>query len=309
MPTVPGNDDAVSHILDTLQRGINVVLEFGQHDRPVQYMLVANILTRRLHDIYREMTEKAMGDNNQRKPQPLVITIEEAHKFLSPHLAGQTIFGTIAREMRKYNVTLLIVDQRPSGIDDEVLSQVLRLTWEACLHIDWTRVAAWPAFLACKVGRARIEAARCDDWLSRRERVRRRCFQVELARREQLEHRSLTAGERTAVANAVAPSSPRVDWAKALLASRHPSTVAEVPDVVDGTTVEDQVEAHDLEAIRVRCLRDWLGIVAAQNEELAADLPRWSQQSELADRDLPARLARRVEPYKPLLLAMLGEAV
>ena len=26
--------------------------------------------------------------------------------------------------MRKYNVTLLIVDQRPSGIDDEVLSQI-----------------------------------------------------------------------------------------------------------------------------------------------------------------------------------------
>ena len=26
--------------------------------------------------------------------------------------------------MRKYNVTLLIVDQRPSGIDDEVMSQV-----------------------------------------------------------------------------------------------------------------------------------------------------------------------------------------
>ena len=31
---------------------------------------------------------------------------------------------TIARELRKYNVTLLIVDQRPSGIDSEVLSQV-----------------------------------------------------------------------------------------------------------------------------------------------------------------------------------------
>src|SRR5579884_3584930 len=123
VPGVPGNDDAVQHILDTLQSGRNVVLEFGQHDRPVQYMLVANILTRRLHHIYVEMTERAMGDDAP-KPRPLVITIEEAHKFLSPHLAGQTIFGTIAREMRKYNVTLLIVDQRPSGIDDEVLSQV-----------------------------------------------------------------------------------------------------------------------------------------------------------------------------------------
>ena len=35
-----------------------------------------------------------------------------------------TIVGTIAREMRKYFVTLLIVDQRPSGIDAEVMSQV-----------------------------------------------------------------------------------------------------------------------------------------------------------------------------------------
>ena len=36
----------------------------------------------------------------------------------------QTIFGTIAREMRKYYVSLLVVDQRPSSIDDEVLSQI-----------------------------------------------------------------------------------------------------------------------------------------------------------------------------------------
>ncbi len=53
-----------------------------------------------------------------------MITIEEAHKFLSPDVSGQTIFGTIAREMRKYHVTLMIIDQRPSGIDSEVLSQI-----------------------------------------------------------------------------------------------------------------------------------------------------------------------------------------
>ncbi len=70
-----------------------------------------------------ERKERASGDNSQ-EPRPLVITIEEAHKFLTPGVASQTIFGTIAREMRKYNVTLLIVDQRPSGIDDEVMSQL-----------------------------------------------------------------------------------------------------------------------------------------------------------------------------------------
>ena len=53
-----------------------------------------------------------------------MIVLEEAHKFLAPAVARQTIFGTIAREMRKYSVTLLVVDQRPSGIDAEVLSQL-----------------------------------------------------------------------------------------------------------------------------------------------------------------------------------------
>jgi len=53
-----------------------------------------------------------------------MITIEEAHKFLNPAIARQTIFGQIAREMRKYHVTLMVIDQRPSGIDSEVMSQI-----------------------------------------------------------------------------------------------------------------------------------------------------------------------------------------
>jgi len=53
-----------------------------------------------------------------------MIVIEEAHKFLDPMVADQTIFGIIARELRKYKVTLLVVDQRPSGIDEEVMSQI-----------------------------------------------------------------------------------------------------------------------------------------------------------------------------------------
>jgi DNA helicase HerA-like ATPase len=58
------------------------------------------------------------------QPRPLMITVEEAHKFLNPTVARQTIFGQIARELRKYNVTLMVIDQRPSGIDPEVMSQL-----------------------------------------------------------------------------------------------------------------------------------------------------------------------------------------
>ncbi|MBA7625093.1 hypothetical protein ES703_32514 [subsurface metagenome] len=120
-PHAPTN--AVMCVLDHLDRGMNVVLEFGRYRDITAYVLVANMLARRIYAQYQERMEKAMGEDTAR-PTPLVITIEEAHKFLNPEVASNTIFGTIAREMRKYNVTLLVIDQRPSGIDDEVMSQI-----------------------------------------------------------------------------------------------------------------------------------------------------------------------------------------
>ena len=119
-----GEHDSVRQILKYLERGMHVVLEFGRYGSSLAaYILVANLLTRRIHERYVHLKERASGDEGK-EPRPVVITIEEAHKFLTPDVAGQTIFGTIAREMRKYNVTLLVVDQRPSGIDEEVMSQL-----------------------------------------------------------------------------------------------------------------------------------------------------------------------------------------
>jgi DNA helicase HerA-like ATPase len=120
----PSEQSSVQTILGYLEKGRNVVLEFGRHaDDLTAYIFVANLLTRRIHERYRQQTEEAMGESAQ-EPIHLMITIEEAHKFLNPAVAGQTVFGQIAREMRKYNVTLLVVDQRPSAIDGEVMSQV-----------------------------------------------------------------------------------------------------------------------------------------------------------------------------------------
>ncbi len=128
VPKAP--DDAVRRILEYLDRGKHVVLEFGRYGNDLAaYILVANLLTRRIHQQYVQRTEEAMGERS-REPRPLVITIEEAHRFLTPAVASQTIFGTIAREMRKFKVALLVVDQRPSGIDGEVMSQLgTRMTY------------------------------------------------------------------------------------------------------------------------------------------------------------------------------------
>lgn len=120
----PEPDSAVRRVLDYLQASRHVVLEFGRYnDDLTAYVLVANLLTRRIYADYRARTERALASNAP-SPSPLVITIEEAHKYLTAGVAEQTIFGTIAREMRKYSVTLLVVDQRPSGIDEEVRSQL-----------------------------------------------------------------------------------------------------------------------------------------------------------------------------------------
>lgn len=117
-------DDSVDRILKHLDARTHIVLEFGRYGNMLDaYIFVANFLTRRLHQKYVEKKENAFG-NKAVEPTPLVITIEEAHKFLDPQIASHTIFGTIARELRKYNVTLFIVDQRPSQIDQEVMSQI-----------------------------------------------------------------------------------------------------------------------------------------------------------------------------------------
>ena len=117
--------DAIDRIMEYIDRGIHIVLEFGRQTSMLCYLLVANIIARRIHEEYVKKSERYYATQKpEDQPRQLVLTIEEAHKFLNPVAAKQTIFGAIAREMRKYFVSLLVVDQRPSGIDEEVLSQI-----------------------------------------------------------------------------------------------------------------------------------------------------------------------------------------
>ncbi|MGI8587270.1 MAG: ATP-binding protein [Chloroflexia bacterium] len=110
----------ITDLISALESGRNLILQFGRNSSLLAYMLVATLITRRIHERWVKLTEDAEQDGSG-KVKPLMITIEEAHKFLSQ---GQSIFSTIARELRKYSVTLLIVDQRPSSIDPDVMSQL-----------------------------------------------------------------------------------------------------------------------------------------------------------------------------------------
>ncbi len=115
--------DGIREIVNTLEAGKHIVLSFGAFESDLDYLLVSNLLTRRIREVWEQRTNEYRS-KGEREPRPLVIVLEEAHKLLNPEMAAQTTFSTIAREMRKYYVTLLIVDQRPSQIYDEVMSQL-----------------------------------------------------------------------------------------------------------------------------------------------------------------------------------------
>ncbi len=71
--------DSVGKILEYIEQRKSVVLEFGRYGSALEaYILVANYLTRRIHETYVKRVEQSLGDASLEPPQ-LLITIEEAH--------------------------------------------------------------------------------------------------------------------------------------------------------------------------------------------------------------------------------------
>ena len=74
----------------------------------------------------------------ERKRDPILLVCEEAHRYVpnrgeAQYAAAQTAIRRLAREGRKYGLGLMLVSQRPSDVEETVLSQcntwlVLRLT-------------------------------------------------------------------------------------------------------------------------------------------------------------------------------------
>ena len=115
--------DGIAEIIKALEAGQHVILSFGDFESDLDYLLVSNLLTRHIREAWEKRTNE-FRTHGKLEPRPLVIVVEEAHKLLNREMAAQTTFAAIARELRKYYVTLLVVDQRPSQIYDEVMSQL-----------------------------------------------------------------------------------------------------------------------------------------------------------------------------------------
>ena len=115
---------AISNMIDSLENGKTVIINFGRYETDMDLILVSNVLSRLIRERWVEKTNQYRSGKISGPPTPLTIWLEESHKMLNSEVARQTTFGILAREMRKFGVTLGVIDQRPSEIDPDVMSQI-----------------------------------------------------------------------------------------------------------------------------------------------------------------------------------------
>jgi len=120
--TIDNEKDTIEEIINNILsiEGKNVTISMGRFEKETPlYMMIANLLARRLREKILEKSSK--GENLETK---IVIFLEEAHNFLGKGVYRQSPFGEIAREMRKKGVITVVIDQRPSELDPDVIGMI-----------------------------------------------------------------------------------------------------------------------------------------------------------------------------------------
>ncbi|MGE6126506.1 ATP-binding protein [Aeromonas rivipollensis] len=116
--------------------------EWLNHEKPISILdlsgMPSNQLDMLLGSIMSIIFEASLWGRNLDsgfKKNPILFVLEEAHRYLSNNNSGLTkdLVQRIAKEGRKFGVGLMIISQRPSEVDDTILSQcgtlfALRLT-------------------------------------------------------------------------------------------------------------------------------------------------------------------------------------
>ncbi|HBL4692611.1 ATP-binding protein [Citrobacter sedlakii] len=132
----PDENGKVANDLDQLLN------EWLNHDKPISILdlsgMPSNQLDMLLGSIMSIVFEASLWGRNLSsglKKNPVLFVLEEAHRYLSNHDDGLTksLVQRVAKEGRKFGVGLMIISQRPSEVDDTILSQcgtlfALRLT-------------------------------------------------------------------------------------------------------------------------------------------------------------------------------------
>lgn len=125
-PWTPNATGEVENDLDSLLQ------EWLGHDKPITILDLSGMPSTRLSlllgsilDILFESSIWGKNLDSGMRKRPLLVVLEEAHRYLSKNddgLAKQMV-QRIAKEGRKFGFGAMIVSQRPSEIDETILSQ------------------------------------------------------------------------------------------------------------------------------------------------------------------------------------------
>nr|WP_317892374.1 ATP-binding protein [uncultured Sphingomonas sp.] len=125
-PWEPDLEGQTAQDLDTLLAG------WLGHDRPITILdlsgVPSSVLVRLIGSILRIVYEALYWSREKTEGgvlRPLLVVMEEAHRYVSPDSGNVAadVVKRIAKEGRKYGVGAMLVSQRPSEIDETILSQ------------------------------------------------------------------------------------------------------------------------------------------------------------------------------------------
>jgi len=111
--------NSLKYIYDAICNGRTIVMDFGDYEHnDYAIRLITTVISRYLLERFKNARKKDID-----LPETLIV-LEEAHKMLSKDIARATIFENIVREGRKFGLGLLVVDQMPRKIHEEIISQL-----------------------------------------------------------------------------------------------------------------------------------------------------------------------------------------
>ncbi len=143
---------AIGGMMDELERGKVVLVEM-KNISPVGELSLSTLLSKRLLSHY-----AAKSDEERARIKPVLIVIEEAHRFLGKkEHSSNNVFARLVSEARKFNLGLCVVDQQPRLLADKVLSQLNTL---------------FILGLASKADRGKLEAMCRKDILQQRNEIK-----------------------------------------------------------------------------------------------------------------------------------------
>lgn len=184
----------------------------------------------------------------------------------------------------------------------ELESRVHESALLACRSLDWNRADTFAPLLRMRVEGAVVEAARHDDWLSRRHRKMLNVFRAEVDDQEQRMGRGLDDHEKRDIARNLSPEGARINWESDLQRQFAPTGWNETFDNVMFDPSGSPEDAC-MNSEYVTIIRNWLDSLPDGVGDAAYE---WAMDHVDGHRGAPRPIMRKLKRYIPALMEQLG---